>query len=322
MNRLILCLLLIFTLDICHAKFYRWVDENGKVHYSDRVPPSASGTAKTKLNEQGLAVEHQRAAMTEEEIKKEKELQRKREEQKRLVAEQKKSDRVLLRTFRSEDDIYMARNGKLASIDAKIQVVRGSIRRQKMRLGELQLNAANTEREGKRVPANLLKQIAGLRKQIRDDYQGVIIHEQLKQNIRERYAKDLSRFRELKNLQGENQFQKESKTPEFSLLDTLVVCKANCDKLWEKAEEYLRKHATTRMQLVGSNIILTRPPRKDTDVSLTISRITNKAGHEEMFMDIQCKDSSMGKRFCAGDKARKIRFGFKKALTGTVTQES
>ncbi|MGW8367567.1 MAG: DUF4124 domain-containing protein, partial [Gammaproteobacteria bacterium] len=32
-------------------KLYRWVDENGRVHYGDRIPPEASGQSRDLLND-------------------------------------------------------------------------------------------------------------------------------------------------------------------------------------------------------------------------------------------------------------------------------
>ncbi|MGL5004491.1 MAG: DUF4124 domain-containing protein, partial [Casimicrobium sp.] len=33
----------------CFAQLYKWTDENGKVHYSDTVPPTATDRARKEL---------------------------------------------------------------------------------------------------------------------------------------------------------------------------------------------------------------------------------------------------------------------------------
>lgn len=37
------CLLMLCFVTVAQAQYYRWVDENGKVHYGDRAPPEVAG---------------------------------------------------------------------------------------------------------------------------------------------------------------------------------------------------------------------------------------------------------------------------------------
>lgn len=48
-------LTLVFTTPV-QAELYRWVDANGKVSYSDKIPPQASSLGHTELNEHGTTV--------------------------------------------------------------------------------------------------------------------------------------------------------------------------------------------------------------------------------------------------------------------------
>lgn len=49
------------------AQLYRWVDENGKVHYSDTVPPSANERPRAKIRPDGIIVERADRALSAEE---------------------------------------------------------------------------------------------------------------------------------------------------------------------------------------------------------------------------------------------------------------
>ncbi len=49
------------------AQLYRWVDENGKVHYSDTVPPSANERPRAKIRPDGIVVERADRALSAEE---------------------------------------------------------------------------------------------------------------------------------------------------------------------------------------------------------------------------------------------------------------
>ncbi|WP_288103727.1 DUF4124 domain-containing protein [Sedimenticola sp.] len=299
------------------GKIYRWVDAEGNVHLSDRVPTEHARSARSELSETGREVERVQAAKTAEEIAREQELEKLRAEQQRLIEIQHAKDQVLLRTFRTEDDLLMARNGKLAAIDSNIQVIRSNIRRMKNRLAEMQQNAASMERQGQRLSDNLLKDIENTRAQLRDSYTTIIQKEQEKETIRNSASKDLARFRSLKNLREENADPQLNQEKTASLLDTVVVCEDNraCDQAWIKVEEYVRKFATTRLQMLSDSIIMSAAPLKDDDISLTASRIVYKdRPGAELFMDLQCKPSPRGIDLCNTEAVEKIRTGFRDYL--------
>jgi hypothetical protein len=303
------------------GKLYRWVDEDGRVQYSDRVPPSQQSKGHSRLDDSGIELEKVKAARSKEEVEaelaREKALKRLRAEQQRLIEKQKAADRVLLRTFRSEDDIKMARDGKLTAIDVHIQVIRGNIKRLKSRLEDLQKGAADLERQGKKPSQHYLDDMASLRQQIKDAYASIIVKERDKDTIWAKHEDDLKRFRTLKKLQPE----KPGTTPsqqEASLLETVVKCPntKSCNTAWEKATAYIEQHATTHLQLASDIILLTRSPIQDDEFSLTVSRIADKEGEgAEIFLDLQCKNSPGGKKFCKTDKVKAIRSNFRPALT-------
>lgn len=295
------------------AKMYRWTDAQGHVHYSDKVPPEHVGQARIRLDNRGMEVEEVEAAKTREEIEHDEELERLRVEKKRLINEQKALDRVLLRTFRSEDDILMTRDGKLTSINTSIQIVRSNIRRLKLNLAAMQKNAANLERQGQRISAAYIQDIEHIRQQLKDNYEVIIKKEQSKEALREIYAADVTRFLILKNLRPRLDIKQEKRRIR-SLLETVVICnnQPDCDAAWIKAEEYVRKHATTRLQMLANSIIMTAAPLVPTDISITVSRIRipDEPG-ASLFMDLQCKESPRGHDFCETDPVDDIRSGFR-----------
>ena len=98
---------------------YKWVDENGNVRYSDRLPPDQNKKKHQQLNSQGMVLSTRDAAKSPEEIAIETESTRKLEEQQREQARiksvQQKKDRVLLLTFSSEKEIELARDSRFIS---------------------------------------------------------------------------------------------------------------------------------------------------------------------------------------------------------------
>ncbi len=322
---LIAATLLTQPMVVLAGKMYRWVDDQGRVYYSDVVPPAHSGKARSRMSERGIELEKIEAAKTREQIEKDEELKRLRAEQQRLIEEQRAKDRVLLRTFRSDDDILMTRDGKLAYIDSLIQIIRSNIRRLKLKLEEMQKHAANLERQGQSISRNYFRDIENTRQQLKDSYADIIHKEQSKEQIRRKYALDLARFRALKNLNPEQGIVAEQRKRR-SLLETVVICDSepNCSAAWEKAEVYVRNHATTRLQMLAESIIMTAAPGQDSDISITVSRITEQGEPgAKLFMDLQCKESPLGRDFCDTDQVDEIRSGFRAFLgyKGVVSEE-
>lgn len=299
------------------ARLYRWVDAEGKVHYSDHIPTEHSRSARSQLNARGLEVDRTDAAKSSEQLARERELAKLRQEQQLLIEKQRAQDLVLLRTFRTEDDIQMARNGKLTAIDSMILIIRSNIRRMKQRLSEIQESAADLELQGSKPSANLIKDIESTRLQLKESYASIIQKEEEKERIRQDYADDLTRFRNLKNLSAppEELISDQELT---SLLDTVVTCpdQASCDRSWGAVEVYVKRHATTRLQMLNDFIIMTATPVHDSDISITASRIVNKEGTgAKLFMDLTCKNSPRGEEFCRTEAVKVIRKGFQPFLT-------
>jgi hypothetical protein len=310
------------------AKLYRWVDDQGNVHYSDKVPPEHSGSARSELDPRGLTIGETGAAKTAEEIARQAELERMRAAQQRQIEKQAAADRVLLRTFRSDDDIELARDGKLAAIDVLIQITRSNIKQLKITLEEMQANAAHLERSGKPVSARFQKQIEETRQRLKESYDDILRKEKEKEEIRQKYDADLERFRTLKKL-STPQRDKPSRAGSL-VLDSVYQCRDadDCDRAWKLAEHYVEKHATTGIQVRGNFIVMAARPVKDTDISLTVSRIRESRVDEVtgepktynlIFMDLQCRNSPGGRDFCATKDVAALRSAFRGFLEDKST---
>ena len=303
------------------ARLYKWVDEQGNVHYSDKLPPTAVRNPYSKLDKRGLVIEKKERAKTPEEIAREEAMKKLREEQQRQLEEQRAKDKVLLNTFRSEDDIILARDGKLATYDAQIRIAYTNIERLKAWLETQKKKAAALERKGQTVPQKLLSEIENTRKQIKANYESILRQEKDKELIRKKYAADLARFRELKALKNANRNDREEeKNSSYNaIVETLVVCDqaVDCDKVWEKAKAYARKHATTHIYVDTHRMFMTQPPREKNDLSITVSRLHPEEDKPEIiFLDVTCKKQVANETWCETEKAQQIRANFRKTVLG------
>jgi hypothetical protein len=297
---------------------YRWVDDNGNVHYSDQVPPEQAQHRRAKLNERGMVVEETEAARSAEQLEQERQLKRLRAEQDRLLAEQADRDRSLLRTFRSVEEIKVALQGKLNTIDAQIKITQANLQRLDEARRAQEQRAAALEKGAQAIPKNLLDSISGSRKQTTIDQEKIKQLEFEKQNLRVKFEKDMDRFIALTARSGDAsevlaQYPQQPASVRETgapILSAVVCTEAPvCDSAWRLAKQYVQLHANTRMAIETDKILKTSEPSDGNGMSLLVTRIAGKTG-ETLFLDVRCKSSSLGQEFCASQKVRAIRSGF------------
>ncbi|MGM0594982.1 MAG: hypothetical protein ACQETD_10640, partial [Pseudomonadota bacterium] len=86
------------------------------------------------------------------------------------------------------------------AIDATIEVTRITIDKLEADLEKEQKRAAGYERKGREIPENLQQAIDSLERQIADKRGFIESKEEEKARLKEKYERDIERFRELKEL--------------------------------------------------------------------------------------------------------------------------
>ena len=298
-------------------QLYRWVDDQGNIHYSDVMPPTEVEKGHTQLSPEGLRVRTVPPAKTPEEIQRERELERLRAQQQRMLEQQRADDRVLLNTFQSVDDLIMTRDGNLSDIDTMIQFKKGNIRRQQDWLAQLRADAANLERKGEVVPDPLRERITSTERSIEEALAAIVEREEQKQEIRAKFDRDLKRLRQLKNLPA-SAVPKEAVATRPPVLENLVECTdpSACEQLWQRALSYVKRHATLPIESLGKDVAMTAAPKERDDIALTVSRIWRKGGDSaSIFLDVQCISYSPGQEEACRTEARaNVLKGFRAAL--------
>lgn len=176
---------------------FKWVDENGQVHYGDRVPPQYVNKERREINEQGRTVRIYEPPKTPEEKAREKRLAVIAAARKKLAEKRLRYDRTLLATYSSEQDMLLARDGKVESIETLIQLTQRRISSMEKRLRELTDEAAEYERSGKKLPVGLEEQISSVREQIRQNEAFIKEKGQEKATISRQFTADIKRYHEL-----------------------------------------------------------------------------------------------------------------------------
>lgn len=184
-----------------HAAFKCWTNSDGVRECGNTIPPEYAQKKTEVVNERGMTVEVNERAKTKEELAAE--AQRERAAEEKLAAEEKKRqeqerrDKVLLATFATEEDITMARDRQLTSIDGTIELTRLAIEKLQEKLTGYREQSARYERAGKPVPEDLAKDIESVQNQIANRQQYIGNKEAEKQTLKQKYDEYQKRFREL-----------------------------------------------------------------------------------------------------------------------------
>lgn len=180
----------------------KWIDEEGQVHYGDRIPIEYLRGEHSVINEQGIEVRKNQAMKTEAELKREAEILKRKqsEERKRQIEARKQAlrDRVLTDTFTSENDLIIARDARVEAVDSQISLTETLVSHDKQRLSDVQSRIKSIEASGREAPANLHKEVKSLTRQLENNNKFIEERKIERQRIIDSFDADIKRFRELK----------------------------------------------------------------------------------------------------------------------------
>ncbi|BAP81542.1 MAG: DUF4124 domain-containing protein [Pseudomonadales bacterium] len=172
---------------VAQAELYRYVDDKGVV-VLDRhgVPPQFIGRGYEVLNDQGRVTQVVPPAPTAQE--------------RQLLLEAKaraETDAQLLRLYASVADVERAKARRLSELDSIIGITRGNLQSLRTQQANLQSQAANHERAGRKVPEQLLVQIDNLAKEQASLKRDVERYRQTRKQAEVSYGRERERVAEL-----------------------------------------------------------------------------------------------------------------------------
>ena len=180
------------------AKFKCWTNNDGVKECGSFVPPEYSQKRIETRGKSGRVIEVKERAKTKAELKEMARLAELKKIEDAKIAEQKKADAILLKTFTSERDITMLRDSKVNVIEGIITVTNSNNKALKKKLEKLHKKAANIERRGKKPTKRILDDIAAIEHRLNSNKKAIKAKRDEQELIRARFAKDLKHFRELK----------------------------------------------------------------------------------------------------------------------------
>ena len=194
-------------------KVYRWVDEEGNVHYTESLPPGYKDTGHDVLNESGIVIDENLKLTPEVKPQEETEEQVKAEEADELprdssglprpkplyteAQKQAKMDNFLMLRYESEQEITDAMTVEIKQLNYDRRLLEGS--RHSMSesyRGQIRV-AANKQRAGQAIDDDTSDRIEDLRRKLGSNAKSLSALDQREQDIKATFQEQLDRYRYL-----------------------------------------------------------------------------------------------------------------------------
>jgi hypothetical protein len=179
---------------------YKWVDDQGVVHYGDSIPPQYAQKESTLLNKQGVPIGHREGAKSAAELA----VAADAEQQ---AARQKQRDSFLLATYTSVKDIEQLRDERLLQIKGQRVAAEQYVASLSERLTALQTRAQNfrpysTRPDAHRMPDDLAEQMVHTLNDIRAQKTALNSSLEEEAKTQAQFQSDIDRYRELRAAQA------------------------------------------------------------------------------------------------------------------------
>ncbi len=285
------------------------MNDKGVIVLSTNLPPKYAAKGFSIVDSYGRTLEVIPPAKTKQQIAEAKRREQIRITEQKKIDLQNKADAELLRQFTTLEDIERAKQNQIKSIDIEIEIREAAANRSRNQLEDDQKKAADYERQGKTVPKVIRENIISFQQSIEDSHQFVKKRKEKQAKINTKFENDIARFRGL-NLQRlrkagiDRKERNRLKLYQYNCKDL-----AECVKAWQLAQLYANQNSTTPIQAITETIIVTQPPKRNTDISLTISKVPDKEMNYSIQMQVSCNDSPDGKSLCLTYKVKSIQSG-------------
>ena len=178
------------------AKTFKWVDDQGRTHYGEIIPPEYASKDRQTLNKSGTVIKSQEVLTPEERRIKEAESTKNNAEA-ATIRDQKRYDKSLTSTYSSVEEIELSRTRNIQQVDARINSLKARLKMAQSSLLTLQKDANARTKSGQKIPSSLHDDIT--------EAQSLMTRLQLdldKQNadrleVEKRFEADKARYKEL-----------------------------------------------------------------------------------------------------------------------------
>ena len=178
------------------AATYKWVDEKGVVHYTDKMPPEDVNKARIELNKQGVPVKATEPAPTPEQRRAKAQEEERQKQLEKDQAEIARKDRALLSSYTSESEIDLARNRSLRTIESVVQSSKAYTEQLAKRKAGLEAKK-KTEFANKPMPAAMERELEGINTELARQEELLSLKQKEVVSVNAKYDADKKRWHEL-----------------------------------------------------------------------------------------------------------------------------
>lgn len=174
---------------------YRWTDEQGVVHYGDRIPPQYAQKERTVLNSQGVEVRRLDAQKTPEQAAVEERTQQ-------ALFRQKQHDTFLINNYGSVKEIEALRDVRLDQLRGQRSAAQQYVESLHLRLSALQTRAKvfspySPRPAARRMPDDLAEDLVHTLNELRTQSNVVAAKTEEETALKAQFQADIERYREL-----------------------------------------------------------------------------------------------------------------------------
>jgi Domain of unknown function (DUF4124) len=174
---------------------YRWTDEQGVVHYGDRIPPQYAQKERSVLNSRGVEVRKLDAQKTPEELAAEARAQDE-------TARQKQHDSFLVMTYGSVKDIEALRDLRLDQLHGQKAAAEQYVDSLHSRLSNLQTRAKNFKpysprTDAHRMPDDLAEDLVRTLNELHNQNNILAAKSEEETTMKAQFQADIQRYTEL-----------------------------------------------------------------------------------------------------------------------------
>ena len=156
-RRLAFVVALCAALTVAHAAVYRWVDEKGRVQYSDTPPEKDKGAV--QLSNRGIVMKKMEGPLTAEQQKAREADEARTRADDAKAAEQRRQDSALLQSFTTVQEIDMKRDREVQAQEIGIANLRERERSGAARLAEDRKRSEQFEKSKNPLPDTIKEDI-------------------------------------------------------------------------------------------------------------------------------------------------------------------
>jgi len=185
-----------------HTTTYRWVDDQGVIHYGDQIPPEYANKDREVLNGQGVRVGHLEGQKSPAQLATE-------ARDRANMMRQKQHDAFLVTTYTSAKDIEALRDSRLEQLRTQRTAAQQYVESLRARLGTLQERALScrpysSRADARRMPDDLAENLVRTLDELHTQSAALANQGEEEAKLRVQFQADIERYNELHTLHSSN----------------------------------------------------------------------------------------------------------------------